>query len=49
LAKENDDENLFYTPKINFVYEKKGDVFEFELKDSVFSIKWEGTLKEINN
>ena len=49
LADENDDE----TPPMNLVYEKKGDIFEIELKyieNNSFAnwfVNWEGPLKEI--
>jgi len=53
LADDNDDENLNYSPPMNLVYTKKGDIFEIELKyidsERDFFIKWEGILKEVEN
>ena len=53
LANDDDDENLWYSPPMNLVYEKTGDIFEIKLKyvdsESDFFIEWEGPLKEINN
>ena len=51
LADDDDDENLWISPKMNLVYAKRGDIFEIELKysrsESDFFVNWESPLKEI--
>ena len=51
LADEKDNENLWFLPKMNLVYEKKNNVYEIELNfvnnEIDFFLKWEGRLKEL--